>query len=260
MTDFTWESSEKHGLLQRHYSVEPVGSVVPTVEGDFIIPRVEWPELIARQEALETSPFHCHKYHHVPVLNQGSLKYCWAYSVVAGVMNRLAFQGIDPAPYLSATAVAAIGKNFRNQGGHCSQACAMIQEQGGIPTVDVWPEQSVDRQLAHSESVEASRQSSQLVKFVDLGQNLDGAISMMLCDTPVPVTFSLPWWRHAVLGLQVVDADKSKPANKLERYGIRFVNSYGSGWQKSGFGTFFGRKMEAWEYIAITQTMPTREE
>lgn len=153
MTDFVWDDSDKHGLIERDYSVEPVGSIVPTVEGDFIIPRADWPELISRQTAFKTSPLHCHQYHNVPVLNQGLLKYCWAYSVVAGVMNRLAFQGIDPAPYLSATAVAAVGKNFRNQGGHCSQACAMIQEQGGIPTVEFWPEQSVNRELAHSESV-----------------------------------------------------------------------------------------------------------
>ena len=108
-----FEPSDSHGLEQRDYRNEPVGSVFA---GGLMtgrpIPRERWPDLIRSQKSRGNSPLVAHQYHQVPVLDQGTLKYCWAYAVVAGVMNRLAFQGIDPVPHLSATAVAAVGLDF----------------------------------------------------------------------------------------------------------------------------------------------------
>ena len=251
-------ASDSHGLLERDYDKEPRGTVFassdpePPCENYRLapIPRSQWPELIAKHKTRRTSPFEQHLYHNVPVLDQGSLKYCWAYSVVAGVMNRLAFQGIDPAPHLSATAVAAVGLNFSNRGGHCSKAVAMIQHQGGVPTVEAWPNRSMDRTLKNDEAVAASRSENQLCRFTDCGNDLDFAISLMLCDNPAPVTFSVPWWRHAILGLEVLDRENG-PATSLDRYGIKFVNSYGAKWNGNGFGRFYGQKLQAWEYVAI---------
>ncbi len=243
--------SDSHGLLERDYRKQPVGSVFEggSMHGD-PIPRERWPDLISKHKIRRTSPYEHHRYHKIPVLDQGSLKYCWAYSVVAGVMNRLAFQGIDPVPHLSATAVAAVGMNFQNRGGHCSQAVAMIQEQGGIPTINSWPNRSMDRTLRSDENVAKERDLNQLCTFTDCGNDLDMAISLMLCDEPSPVTFSVPWWRHAILGLEVVDRGNA-PADSLDRYGITFVNSYGPKWKSTGFGCFYGNKMQAWEYVAI---------
>ena len=143
-----FEPSDSHGLEQRDYRNEPVGSVFA---GGLMtgrpIPRERWPDLNRSQKSRGNSPLVAHQYHQVPVLDQGTLKYCWAYAVVAGVMNRLAFQGIDPVPHLSATAVAAVGLDFQNRGGHCSKAVRMMQDQGGIPSIETWPNRSLDRTL-----------------------------------------------------------------------------------------------------------------
>ena len=254
-----FEPSKSHGLEQRDYSNEPVGTVFAGSNKAFgIIPRQEWPELIKRQKARANSPLAAHQYHQVPVLDQGSLKYCWAYSVVAGVMNRLAFQGIDPVPHLSATAVAAVGLDFVNRGGHCSKAVAMIQNQGGIPAVDAWPNRSMDRTLKNDLRVAESRQKNQLCSFTDCGKNLDLAISLMLAETPSPVTFSVPWWKHAILGLEVLDRGGAA-STSLDRYGIAFVNSYGPRWNENGYGEFWGNKLHAWEYVGIHQAIPRAE-
>lgn len=252
------EPSDQYGLLERDYGAEPVGTVCAAFEPGMYIPRQEWPGLIQEHIQQWTRPIDSHTYNQVPILNQGRLKYCWAYSVVAGVMNRLAFQGIDPVPHLSATAVAAVGMDYLNRGGHCSQAVKMIQDQGGVPNVEAWPNQKLTRTLESSPAVAESRQKNQLTEFIDCGQDLDAAISLMLAETPAPVTFSVPWWRHAILGLEVLDKGTGD-AKSLDRYGIRFVNSYGPGWKGSGYGTFWGKKMEAWEYIAIQAARPREE-
>ncbi len=250
---------DEHGLVERDYSSEPVGTVCGGFGGNYL-PRSEWPERIAMHRSRRSRPIDFHKFHSVPILNQESTKYCWAYSVVAGVMNRLAFQGINsPVPELSATAIGAVGMNYRNQGGFCSQAVDMIQKQGGVPNASAWPNGfRIDRSYENTAEVLESRKRNRLVDFVDLGVDLDAAISSMIDDDPIPVTFSLPWWRHAVLGLEVLDTEQG-PAESLKRYGIRFVNSYGPGWGKNGYGEFYGSKMEAWEYIAVQQVKARTE-
>ncbi|MFZ9077485.1 MAG: C1 family peptidase [Alphaproteobacteria bacterium] len=253
-----FEPSDEHGLIERDYFEEPVGTVCGAFDGNYI-PRSEWPDLIKKHKDRRSRPIDFHRFANVPILDQGKTKYCWAFSVVAGVMNRLAFQGINrPVPHLSATAVAAVGLNFRNQGGHCSQAVKLIQEQGGIPSVHAWPQQSLDKSLKNSEKVLESRMKNQLTDFVDCGRDLDAAISLMLGETPLPCTFSLPWWRHAVLGLEVLDRGE-KYGEKLDRFGVRFVNSYSNTWQSNGYGTFYGDKMLAWEYVGISHIKPRKE-
>ena len=257
------EPSAAYGLLKRDYRDEPVGTLVESVPGnqdEVKIPRSQWPERIAKIDAQKTSPYHHHLAANVPILNQTSQKYCWAYSVVAGVMNRVAFQGIDPVPRLSAAAVAAVGTGYRNVGGHCSKAAAMIQDQGGVPTDQVWPNTATKshRHLADSKELKDSRKQNQLVQFYDLGNDIDLAISLLIGPTPLPVTFSLPWWRHAILGLEVLDCEKGNPES-LDRYGIRFVNSYGKNWRGVGFGEIWGDKMYSWEHVAIDVIKPRSE-
>jgi hypothetical protein len=256
MTDF--EPSDDYGLIERDYLAEPVGAVCGAFDGDYV-PRKEWPERIAELQEHQMRPIDFHRFHKVPILNQGRTKYCWMYSLVAGVMNRLAFQGInDPVPHLSATAVAAVGMQYKNQGGYCAHGVKMIQDQGGIPTVDVWPTQKIDRNYADDPAVKQSRKEHQLTRFVDAGQDLDAAISMMIGETPIPVTFSLPWWRHAVLGLEVIDT-RQGDSESLDRYGVRFVNSYGEVWQQDGYGEFYGDRMKSWEHVGISHIKPTME-
>lgn len=256
--DFDWEPQDDDALEARDYNDEPLG-VVCGAFGNNYVDRSEWPERIEELKRNKRRPIDFHRFNNVPILHQGKTKYCWMYALVAGVMNRLAYQGINnPVPHLSATAVAAVGVNFANKGGYCAKGVKMIQDQGGIPTIDTWPSGRIDRSYENRPDVKQSRAEHQLTGFIDGGNDLEAAISMMLGDDPIPVTFSLPWWRHAVLGLEVIDS-KNAPADSLDRYGIRFVNSYGEVWNNDGFGEFYGSRMESWEHIGITHIKPTEE-
>ena len=138
------------GWIPRDYDEDPVGSCAAAYSGERISME-DWPDLIDYQSRNVCSAWHVHKYNRVPVLNQGRFKYCWAYAVVAGVMNRYAFQGLNnPVDELSATAVAAQGKNYRNVGGHCSQAITYA-EKYGIPEARYWPNNSKDKSYARDD-------------------------------------------------------------------------------------------------------------
>ena len=238
-----------HGLIARDYKTDPVGVDAPAFSGD-VIPRKHWPELIEKQRENFNSPYAVHVENSVPILNQTKFRYCWMFAIVAGVMNRAAFQGLnDPVDELSATAVASQGKRFRNVGGHCSEAVRYCQKYG-IPTAEVWPNTNSSWRLARQVDVKKSAKKQNIVQFADLGQNLDAAISCLLSETPVPVSFSLPWWKHAVLGLQVDYVPDGDPT-KIDSYELVFVNSYGPAYERGGFGKLHGSKMVGQEYIAI---------
>lgn len=238
-----------HGLIPRDYETDPVGCSADPFFGE-VIDRRLWPSLIAKQKNLCSSPLEVHRRNAVPILNQLRFKYCWCFAIVAGVMNRYAFQGInDPVDELSATAVAAQGKNFRNVGGHCSEAVSYCK-QYGIPTADVWPNDQSNRRLARKRKTKESAAKRNIVKFTDLGADWDAAISCLIRETPVPVSFSLPWWRHAVLGLQV-DYKEGQPASDPNSYELIFVNSYGSNYGDGGYGKLTGHQSIGQEFIAI---------
>lgn len=238
-----------HGLIPRDYKTDPVGCSAEPFSGE-VIDRRLWPRKIAEQKNLNSSPLGVHRRNKVPILNQASFKYCWCFAIVAGVMNRYAFQGInDPVDELSATAVAAQGKKFRNVGGHCSEAVSYVQT-FGIPTADVWPNSMSNRRLARKRKTKESASKRNIVKFTDLGDDWDAAISCLLAETPVPVSFSLPWWRHAVLGLQV-DYLEGRPPTDPNSYELTFVNSYGVDYGIKGFGKLNGVRSQGQEFIAV---------
>ncbi len=96
-------------------------------------------------------------------------------------MNRYAFMGInEPVPHLSATASGAQGKRFRNAGGYASEGCRYV-EKYGLPTVEHWPERSMDRTLPHDPNVKKSAERHELVKFGDMDAgDLDLAVSALI--------------------------------------------------------------------------------
>ena len=241
-----------HGLISRNYDIEPVGSVLPAHFGP-LFPRKDWPELIKLQEQRKASPLDVHQYNDVPVLDQGRLKYCWCFAVTAAVMNRYAFAGINkPVPKLSATAAAAQGKKFRNAGGYASEGCQYVQKYG-LPSVEFWPERSMDKTLASDPNVKKSAKRHDLLQFGDMdGNDLDLAISALINpDGANPVTFSLPWWRHAICGLKI--EYRGGNARNLGGYGLTFVNSYGTDWGVNGYSTIWGDQLRGNEYIVVKQ-------
>lgn len=231
------------GLIERDYKINGLGTYAPATKQE-VFPRTKWDDLIKRQDENQSSPWHHHKASDVTILDQNGYPYCWMFGTVAGVMNRYAIQGLD-VPHLSATAPAAQGKGYRQQGGWAGEAIGYIK-QFGIPTVQTWPEHSLDRSLAnnHEQQLDAARHG--IVTFEEIpAKAFDVAMSMLLDPyNPSPVTMGLMWWGHLVCGLRAVKISSRE-------YGILIVNSWKKTWGDGGFKVLAESKATAQEYVGI---------
>ena len=117
----------------------------------------------------------------------------------------------------------------------------------------------MDRTLANDPNVRTSAKQHDLIQFCDLdGNDLDLALSALIDpDGANPVTFSLPWWRHAICGLKI--KYRGDNAKSLGSYGLTFVNSYGSEWGINGYNTIWGDQLRGNEYIVVKQVKARAE-
>ena len=240
-----------HGYIERDFADDPIGSDLPMCEAA-VHDRRDWADLMQLQKERKSSPLDFHMMNEVPILNQASLKYCWAFCITAGCMNRQAFAGINnPLPTLSATSLAAPIKNFRNVGGYVLEAARGAKD--GIAETSVWPELSMRRAHSTEASVRISRSLNSLASFSELpSRDIQALVSVLIDeDNARPVAIALPWWRHAVLAL------RARLQNDELR--IDYVNSYGNRWGSHGYGVLTEDKAEAHEQIVI-ENMEARSE
>jgi hypothetical protein len=210
--------------------------------------RKDWPELMALQEKERTSPLHIHKDYNVPVLTQERTNYCWCFGVCAGLMNRYAMMD-GVAPLLSPAGPACQGKSFSNEGGWGEEAIGYIN-QYGVPTQDVWPNCSFNKDLPSRPSVIRSAGLHGVIQFEVLGSyDFDGVMSALLCPyNSSPVSIGYSWWGHLILGLQAVRYEG--------QWGIVFVNSWDYDWGDNGFGVLLGEKANPTEAVVIKSIKP----
>ena len=249
--DFEISSDDPTGYVPRDYEEFPEFCFFKPYEGP-VYPRRDWVELIELQRArYKTSPLLVHQYNKIEPMNQGAFGYCWMYSIIGAVLNRYASQGIDPVPSLSAHAVAAMHKNYRNEGGFCIEAAHALQKLGA-PTSDVWPGYSMDKRLEENRAVVESRKLHRLVDFQEHARDrvFDETMSALICPVnPSPVAVAFSWWRHAVAAL----AGTYRKRGRRVEFGIEFVNSYGAKWngRRRGFGTVWGSKAVPFESVTV---------
>lgn len=231
------------GYASRNYGVFNYGFSAPKYTGK-VIPRSEWDSHIKRQEEEKSSPDHWHIAGNVPILDQNGLGYCWIYGTVGAIMTAYAQTGMD-APHLSATGPGAQGKNWRNQGGWAGEAIGYIHKYG-IPTLDVWPEHSMDRSLPGRHEVQLSAKMHNVVDFEELPRNSFDHLASALLDpqNPRPVTLGLNWWGHLIFATKLV---KIGPG----RYGVLIVNSWKESWERNGKAVLTESKATAHEQIVV---------
>jgi len=245
-------SEYQRGYIDRDFDAEPFASVVPAYSGR-IYPRSQWRELLELQKKNKTSPLDHFLSGNCKVLDQKKTNYCWCAGVTGAVQVAYAIQGVDPAPHLSHTYPAALGKKFANRGGWGMEAVRYINE-FGLPTVDHYPQGVISRSKTQGEAVKASAAKHSIVAFEEIeSRNFDAAISALLCPiSPSPVSCGFSWWGHLVFAAAAVYSNG--------QWGLEIVNSWSDKWKNNGRTQLFGSKAVAHEYIAVRAAEVTSDE
>lgn len=242
------------GLIPRNYSANPVGSYEGSVTFDALndeLPLIPWedmPSMIADKVANKSqlsdirntaygSPF--------PSLDQNGQGYCWMYSGTAAAMLLRAKANM-PYIRLSAHAGACIIKNFRDQGGWGAQGLDRLRSHGQ-PSVEFWPEKSMNRNNNRPEVWENALLHRVTEGFIDLDAaqydrklSFQQVLTCLLRNIPVIADFN--HWVHSVCLMDAVDVAPNKSNRDESRYGVRLINSWTDNWGAKGTGVLTGRK------------------
>lgn len=229
------------GYVERDFKEDPIEMFAAPSEMT-LIPRSEWDARIDEQEALQSSLEHLRLFGNngqmVPSLDQGQYGYCWSHSTTHAVMltRMVANQPYVP---LSAFAVAATIKNYRNEGGWCGLSAKFARERG-IPAQSFWPQKSMSRSNNNDQTWNNAALHKVTEDWVDLTRavydnvmTFDQVATCLLSNIPVALDFN--WWGHSVAGLRLVRVEAGS-------YGIKIWNSWTDGWGDRGMGVLRGSR------------------
>lgn len=168
---------------------------------------------------------------------------CWCHS---GVSAHLICRALMNEPYadLSAFAIGAMVKNWRNEGGWGSEGIE-FQASRGCPTSQFWPQKSMDRVNDNPKTWENAAKHK-YVTWRDLDPNNMKAqlVTSLLLGRPVVVDYA--WWSHSVCAIDLVN---------LNPFQIRIWNSWSDSWSERGTGLLEGNKAipeSAWVALVTT--------
>ena len=234
----THDPAFARGLVPRDYATDPPEMFAPPSEIP-LIPRSEWDARVAEQDAQESSLEHLWRRTGQPPLDQNPEPFCWAYSTGAAVMAARMAANL-PVVRLSPHAVACKLTGFQKEGGWCGWSAKFAREYG-YPSVAAWPERSMSRQYDRPETWADAANHKVVEDWVDLTAphyyyqqlTFDQVATCLLLNRPCPVDFN--WWGHSVCALRLVRVEAGS-------YGLRIINSWGSGWGEQGFATLRGSK------------------
>lgn len=230
-----WVDGEQvgRGLIPRDYASQPLGSLDFAKPFDLpLIPRAEWKERIAEQEAKGLTLSQQARAAKLPVKNQRQTNYCWIFAPTHAVeVVRLSHN--QPYVSLSPASAGAQIKGFRNVGGWGTDGLKFIVDKGLVPS-EFWPDTAIDRKHQTTANLERAK-AFRVTEWTELDpRNLDQLGTCLLSGIPVAVGYN--WWGHEVLACDVVALPNGE-------FGIRIRNSWGPGYGDDGFAVLSGRKM-----------------
>jgi hypothetical protein len=216
------------GLKPRNLKAEPTGSFAAPFDIP-VIPSNQWEAIIDAREASQSSLWHIRERAlgdgRIPSLHQGSTNYCWAHGPVSAMLLVRAREN-QPYVRLSATAVAAIVKEYRNRGGIGIDALRWIVA-NGCPPDDLWPANRIDPAL-DTPAMRRAAAKNKITEWYDLKpRRFDQLATCLLLNIPVAVGYN--WWGHEVCAI------------RLRRYKSKWVvdiwNSWGDTYGTNGVAT-----------------------
>ena len=216
--------------------------------------RSEWKELMALQEAEQSSPWHHWKGAGIKVKDQKRSSWCWCFGTVGAIQTRYAQQGMGNTNLSAASVAGPLMGYDLDQGGWAEWAMEYIEEHG-VASTDVWPELSIDRSLNSSPVVRENRFKHYVPCFqAHDRKDIVGVVSSLLDPVnPCPVTLGYSWWGHLIFGVRATFTDG--------RITIWGVNSWGSDWNGDGTVKLVGEeRCSPTESISICGVKPIKLE
>lgn len=226
------------GLIPRLFSECPQGYLGAICEPFSLplIPDSEIEDRIRQQEKDKSSLQHIREQGKdgglIPSTDQNGRGYCWAHGTCSAVMLVRA-KNHQPFVSLSAYHVACIIKNYRDEGGWCTQALDFIAKRG-IASEEFWPQRSVSK----SNDTPQMWQNAALHKveqWWDISDNRETAkrqmATLLLLNDPVQTDHN--WWGHSICTMRLISWNPFK---------TMIWNSWGESWSDRGMGILEGSK------------------
>lgn len=191
------------GYIPRDYKSFPLGAdPVRTKEWDLpLLSRAEAKERAEYLIAHKLDPLSQAIKHNAMPTFQNGFGYCWAHAATMLLKLIMAMSGVAP-PRLSATAMAAKIKGYRDRGGNAFEAFPFMAEHG-VPSVEFWPENKVDKSL-DTPDMRADAQTRLALEWYELPDRSDEHKWTALC-------YGFPLWSgysnigHAMASARYVD-------------------------------------------------------
>lgn len=226
--DVVFPKSHARGLIPRDLNRFPRGCYATVAAVDFpLIPTSEYSERIKYREETKSQLSHLRRISgpnggHIPSLDQNGVGYCWNHSATMANMLNRAVAGL-PYVKLSAFAVGCMIKNYKDEGGWGALALDFLTTKGQ-PSVDFWPEKSMDRKNDNPQTWENALLHKVTEGWIDLAtavydRNLSDQQICTLLLSGIPVISDFNWWGHSVVLLDLVEVEPGS-------FGKRGLNSW----------------------------------
>mgnify|MGYP001598123893 CR=1 FL=1 len=217
------------GGIDRDFALYPQGYLV--CAKPFNIPLMTDAEIEANiaKEAAEGGSLLGKIAHDTPILDQDGYGYCWAHSSAMAV-NCVRLMNNQPYVALSAFAVAAIIKNYRDQGGWGGQSLEWIEE-NGIPSQTYWPQGEVKRSLDTPE-MRADAALRKTTEWMDLDpRDMKRQLATAVLSG-IPVASDYNWWGHSVCCVRILSWNPFRT----------WIKNSWKGWGDNGIGELQGSR------------------
>jgi hypothetical protein len=210
------------------------GGLADPFPPEMLIPRSDWQGIIEEQEARGTNLKALSTRYSLPIKNQRSTNFCWAFGAVKALEIVRVKHNLVPLVSLSPASVACPINGYRNQGGWGRDAIRRLGSHGAVPS-ERWADTAINRQYATEENW-ALALDYRVTEWWELEPgNLDQHISAILRGYPVAV--GLAYWSHEVCDIGALWRDGA--------IAVEFDNSWDVTWGNQGRGIRQGSRILA---------------
>jgi len=202
------------GTILRDFSQAPHGSFTfaPKYTG-FVIPREEWPGMIARKEQARANLSDIWQDNKIKLLYQNGVGWCWGFGCTHGVLLQRAVENQPHVP-LSPSSLCGPTVNYRDTGMPIYAALKRVVEYGIAPLADYIDPSSKIPELTQrrlwTPAVAKKALQYRCLEWTDIetydGQPKNSQQKRTIFDMVVthlllniPVVVALGWWSHCVL-------------------------------------------------------------